>query len=556
MRRVVGPALIALIAGCSTSAPAPEPSKPTVDTTAHVQQSRPQVESVDAPKAEPKPVRQEPNDDRSTATPLALGVAVEGHISRKEDPAQGDQDWFVLTVPGTAPSVLSVSLQGPSDLDTVLEWMAPSPRGKKDKALIQADVVRKKPGDELLANLRVQPGPVYLRVRSAWYRNTPRKGSDEAYTLTADILPWAESIEAEPNEALEDAVVGTFDRPARGTLGHIGDRDTWRFPVTTEPGTRLQLKVAGLSGVKMETEVYWRSQERDVIRTKGHKGEGLTNRNLAVPEGASPELIVRLRATAGAAPNVAYDIQLTAEPPSEAPTEAEPNDKGRLATPMAINEQLTGFFDRPSDVDHVTVEVDKAITALITLTPPRDVRGTLEVVKPDGTTALTRSADAKGKTLSALGIGLTPGKWLLRLRGKPSNGEQPYRLQVVPTSAEGSEREPNDESTSTSLSPLVSKGRVTGWIHPAGDRDLWTLERSEERGPGIVTFQVDPPPGVKLDVTLNTLEGDEVTGRRGIAAGQPGTFTHFLAPGRYTVHVTGSTDKTYADSPYSLRLLD
>jgi hypothetical protein len=499
---------------------------------------------------------QEPNDDRATAQPLPLGVPTAGYISDGAEPSEGDQDWFVLTIPGDTPSILSVNLEGPSDLDVVLEWMAATPRGKRDRALIQADVVRKRPGDELLGNLRVSPGLVYLRVRSAWYRNAPRKGSQEAYSLTADIHPWADTIEAEPNDVEADAVTGTFDRPARGTLGHVGDRDVWRIPVSAPAGTRLQLILSRITDVKVETSVHWQSQGGTVIRTKARKGDGVTLRNVAVPERADPVLVVTLHAVAGAAPRSAYDLLLTPEVPSEHALEAEPNDIARLATPLSLGVQFSGYLDRKDDMDYVAIAVIDATTVRATLTPSKNTRATLDVIRPDGTTALTRKGEAAGASVSVLGLGLTPGRWLTRVQGAPHDALQPYTLKVEATTTQSSEREPNNIGTSTTLKPLLSKTPSTGWIHPAGDLDFWALERPEERGAGIVTFQVDPPPGLRLDVTLHTLEGLEVTGRRGLTAGQPGTFTHFLAPGRYTVRVSGSTVSGYADSPYTLRLLD
>jgi hypothetical protein len=554
MRRAVGPALFVLMAGCSPSAP--EPQQATTAELTPAVESKPQVDlpqPIDAPAVLPP---QEPNDERATATPLTLGLPVQGYISTGDDPTQGDQDWFVVTIPGDGPTVLSAALKGPSDLDVVLEWMAPAPRTNKDKALIQADVVRKRPGDELLANLRVSPGHVYLRVRSAWYRNKPRTGSAEPYTLTADVLPWAATIEAEPNEVIDDAIIGTFERSARGTLGHIRDRDLWRIPVTAPPGTRLQLNVSGLTGVTMEASVYWLAEPRNVIRTKTRKGEGLTLRNLSVPEAPEPSLVVLLHAIAGAAPRIAYDMQLNAEPPSDNTVEAEPNDTAHLATPIILGDELSGFLDRKNDQDYISINVSEATAARITLTPAMDTRATLQVMQPDGMTALTRQGASKGASVSALGFGFTPGRWLLRIQGNPPNAKQHYTLSVNAATAVTSEREPNDSAESATLQTLIPKTPVTGWIHPATDLDVWRVERSEEQGPGIVTFQVDPPQGMRLDVTLHTLEGEEVTGRRGLTSGQPGTFTHFLAPGRYTVRIAGSTEKSYADAPYTLRLLD
>ena len=51
-------------------------------------------------------------------------------------------------------------------------------------------------------------------------------------------------------------------------------------------------------------------------------------------------------------------------------------------------------------------------------------------------------------------------------------------------------------------------------------------------------------------------EGKEITGRKGLTASQAGTFTHYLAPGRYGLRVAASDPEASTTEPYALRLLD
>ena len=563
MRWLIGLMLIFLSAGCSSTS-----------ESGAVPQRLPEADSADGPlkggsavttaesgvsKAlprEPKASDHEPNNGRDEATPLPFGAPLTGWINTLADTSEGDQDWFVVDVPGSEPSILSVTLKGPSDLDVVLEWMPSIAAGKRDKALIQADVIRKKAGDEILSNLRVSPGQTYLRVRAAWYRNKPRLGSLMPYSLRAELLPWAESIEAEPNDSLEDAVLGALERPARGTLGHAGDRDVWRFPVTEDAGTRLELKETGLPGVVQELSVRWQKIQGTTIRAKSKEGEGLSLRNLSVPDVEGPTLIVTLRALSGATPRVAYDLQLKPEASQGGAVEAEPNETPKTATPIMLGEKAHGFLDRKRDRDCFWFEVDAPMSGEFRLTPPMETKAGFDLISPDGVVVHEARGTARGAEISAFGIGLTTGRWTLRVTGSPVEARQSYTLLAKGTEAKANEREPNDEATHAPFKAITTAEPSVGWLHPAGDIDLWSLERRESEGPGIVTFQIDPPRGARLDVLVETLEGQEVTGRRGLTAGQPGTFTHFLQPGSYVLRVKGSQATSYATDPYQLRLLD
>jgi len=562
----LGLALCLLSASCTTSSSS-TPQEPPLHPQASLQRGAPsqqltplaetQETPAGAARELSKPARHvEPNNNRAQALALPFGVDVEGYVSPASKGEEGDQDWFVVEVPGSSASVLSVSLESPPDLDVVLEWMPRVPSSDKDKALIQADVVRKKPGNERLSNLRVDPGLVYLRVRSAWYRNKARAGSDEPYVLRADILPWAETIEAEPNHRIEESVLGTFNRPLKGSLGHIGDKDTWRIPLHETQSSRVQVRVTGVPDVLQELTLRWPNSKSAVMQARGSRGEGLTLRNISVPsKEEAPHLFISLKAVKGAAPRTTYELLIKPEKNSGDAHEAEPNDRSLKANTIRVNTPIQGHLAHAKDKDFFVLNVEESMSSNIRLTPASGVKASFELRSEPAKVSLSRSNSSPGSEVNAFGVGLTKGTWFIEIQGTPPDSENSYAFEVRESPESSSEREPND-SAESELQALNLGESSKGWLHPSGDVDFWSLTRSEEAGAGIVTFQIDPPKGVRLDVSLHALDGKELTGRRGLSAGQPGTFTHFLNPGRYTVRVSANTPSGQARDAYTLRLLD
>ena len=545
--------------GCAERASEPGAETGPGHFTAETSQPEgpPRRGSESEPEGPSSPWDQEPNDDRLTALPLASGTPAQGLIHPPATPGQGDQDWYVVSVPGTSPSILTATLEGADDLDIVLEWMPETPSGTRDRALVQADVIRKSPGSERLPSLRVEPGKVYLRVRGAWYRHVPRKGSEQPYTLSVDLLPWAANLEAEPNDTPDDATQAMLGTMSRGTLGHIGDRDTWYINTPAPAGTRVSLSISGLDGVTMEASCRWASRTKATITARAAQGEGIMLRNLTVPTGVStPALLVTLRALKGATPAFAYDLLAQREPPEEGEREAEPNDTTAQATKVALDTKLVGYLDRARDVDMIGLTVRQQTAIQLTVSPPVGTNIDLELFNPEGERVATRTAAPADAAELFRGLSVSPGTWHLAIRGKPANTRAPYVLELSRETTPNCETEPNDAPEQTTVRAITAGKEVRGWIHPRDDVDWWALDRSELQGGSIVTVQLDPPGGAQLDITVFDSAGAEVTGRQAVTAAQPGTFTHYLKPDSYTVRVSSSASGIGIAAPYVLRVLD
>lgn len=501
----------------------------------------------------------EPNNGHADALPLTAGVTVRGFVDVPEDPAQGDEDWYRLDVPEGGPALVSVTLSGADDLDLVLEWMDPE-GGAKAKALVQADVHERAPGAERLPALKAQPGPVFLRVREGWYRGKARTGSRVPYTLRAELSAWSEGTEAEPDDRVADAVPLALGVAARGTLGHLGDRDVWRVALGEDTaGARGRVTVSGVPGVEMEVTVALSDPSAALLSGTGGEGGGVSFRNLGLPRDGTTDVYVTVRAVKGAAPDAPYDIAVALEDPSTERIEREPNDGPATATPLGEPGRVSGIIDRAEDVDIYALVVDRPATLQATLEPPLGLDLGLELRGPDDDGRARIDEAGPGEAEILRGYGVAPGTWMLVVRGKKGafDASAPYALELSLGEAGDDETEPNDERSALGVQALVLGAERQGWLHPRGDSDYWSLDLSAREEGTIITVRVRPPTDVPLNVALHGPDGTRMSGRDGLVPGEDATFTQFLAPGLYHVRVSSSrADAANPREPYKLMVME
>jgi len=566
---------------CFGDKPAPEKPPPIVKkkkppTTAQVDVSV--YESADAKPVEPRAedLEQEPNDGPEEALPLTSGQPAKGVIEPPKDKRKrkGDQDWYVLTVPGTAPMLARAALTGADDIDVVLEYAHPKKRrGGKYRAIVQADVQVKKPGDEVLPALKLDPGKHYFRVREAWYRAKKRTGSAKPYTLTVSLRSWQEGVDAEPNDRDPKALSVAFDASGDGLIGHMGDRDPWRVEVPTDKaGGRVRATITPIPGVKMTAAVRVGEKGNYGKTAIAEEGHGLVLRNITVPlpaavdggeaKGSTP-VFVRVGARDGASVESGYTVRVSPEVaiPEGGKVENEPNDDLGTGTlvelPAGGAGQVLyyGFLDHRRDVDIYRIEVKAPMSLGALLTPPLEADYAFDLRGP-GDTALSAKRAKAGQNEVMRGVGLTPGTWRLlvrRQRGK-ANAKAMYALTLDFADGTLSESEPNNTVVGR-LKPLQPGKALKGWIYPAGDRDFWTVDLSKATEGRIATFKVKAPPGLVLEAGLYKDDGSVITLKKRLAA--EATFTHYLQPGVYRVQMWAQ-DKNGAEAqtPYELTLLE
>lgn len=504
----------------------------------------------------------EPNDGPASAMPLALGVPTRGYIDPPPASDQGDADWYVVTVTGDEPVQLSASLSGADDLDVVLEWMNPGLGSARSRAIVRADVVRKQPGPEMLAALRVPPGKAYFRVRGAWYRGKERRASDRPYTLLVTHKPLRPGTDAEPNDRRRDAIRMAFDEMGWGTIGHVGDGDVWAYDLTESlAGRRLRVDLTAPPELELSLSVGLDTHKAALREAPTAGSETLSLRGLYVPAGAQT-LFAVVKGRRGRAGAELYSIRASVEPetPDEV-AEHEPNGRARIATHLSGAGKVVGFLDHARDIDVYELQLDAPRRLDVELRPPLGGTAKLALTDGQGTEVRASTAGEAGATRALRGFGLGPGTWRLVVSGtdKSYDAKRPYGLDIqLSEPSEAEELEPNELSTDPNVRSLLAGKVAQGWVHPAGDVDTWRVAVGVSDAPDgqITTFRVGAPPGMRLNVHLHGPDGKAVA-RRESLGGKDATFTQFLTPGIYTVRV-GASDAAAADAvqPYEVEVVE
>ncbi len=537
-----------------------------------------------APVADPTPAPgqrdREPNDGPEAAIPLAPGQQAVGFLDPPDpdEPLVGDQDWYVVEIPGARAPVASpgsaivrAELTGASDLDVVLEWMDGT--GASPRVLARADVHEKRPGPELLPALRMVPGRAYFRVREAWYKGQPRTGSARPYGLRVLVSPWEPGVEAEPNDAAATAGTVPWGRAAQGTFGHARDLDLWRLELPEDAaGKQLLVSLTGVAGVAPELTLSWGDDAPPVLDGRAEAGHGVRLRAVMVPDGARA-LLVAAQARSGAAPALAYTLRAELEAPAEGALEREPNDSALLATPLTLGggegeapeAAILGFVDASDDVDHFRLALARPATLHASLSPPLEADLELLVLPVGGDGPRWQVDEGRaGAAELVRGLGLEAGEWDLVVRGRRGSfdAHRPYRLEVSLGDPEREEAEPNGDRLDLGVKALGPASGHKGWLFPAGDRDCWKVESratGQDRVP--VTLAIEAPPDLALALHVYDPDGVLVGAPNDVPKVVPGateaTFTYAFGAGTYTVRVSAS-EQGRADprAPYHLKVLD
>ena len=566
------------LAACFGDKPAPEKAPPVLSSAPKAETKQPvadipAVQTPDAASANPvvtvAPDR-EPNDTPQEAIVLAPGQTATGFIAEPDDPKarRGDQDWYAIEVKGQSPMTAKVSVEGADDLDIVLEYMDPKPRRRgRYRAIVQADVIQKKPGPEVLVGLRLEPGKHYFRVRQAWYRRKPRKGSLSPYRLSHSLSPFSPRADTEPNNRPKNASEGTFDRSFEGLIGHRGDRDLWAVRLPSDmAGQRVRVHLAPFGNAMMTLAIAAPGRPELGSAVNGTAANPIELRNVYVPEGLADDarvLYVKVGARAKAA-SVTDPYRVTVSPETAlvagAVSEREPNDDFEIATPVTTVASASqpqvfyGYIDHARDEDVFRIDLGKPANLSVSLTPPLDSDLSVHIHGVDGHVSSAEHT-ARGQSEMVRGLALKPGMWhvvVKRQSGQVST-KAAYALQLELLDTAGLESEPNDNATGP-LKSLEPGKPAKGWLYPVRDRDFWAVTVGDDNQGRIATFRLNLPPGLVAKAGIYKADGTVLTIAERLVANA--TFTHFLQSGTYHLQVwAASPTSSDAQTPYTLTLL-
>lgn len=371
----------------------------------------------------------EPNDADDLATALAPGGLVRGRIE-----PDADIDHYRIDVEQAGALSVMVGAVAGADLMLELEDAGGALVARSDRGA--ANVAEGVPNlgvapGRYLATVRkkVVPAKKPARPRRGAPPPEPAPGSAPVYEITAQVAPFGNNAEREPDDdraTANDLIIGDA---VTGYVGWTGDVDVWKFSVEAMAAKNvLDLELGPIENVAFSVEIA-DGIGQTILSRKAPRGVALGIRGLApaVSTGAPPYHYVTVKADRSN-PEVAYQLRLGAGSLGTDP-EIEPNDTPDKAMAIPADRVVVSAASwTPGDVDCYAIPPDPADrTVEVTVDTPGEADLRLELFvngKPAGT------ADQKGKGVQEKISGAVPpgGRAVVCVKGTDASREGRYDL--------------------------------------------------------------------------------------------------------------------------------
>jgi hypothetical protein len=447
--------------------------------------------------AMPGPGDVEPNDDASTANPVAGSFELSGDLA-------GTGDVFAWTV---------------GDEDASRAWRielsstpgAPASVGvyRPDGTFLAgADTSTAGAGSVLIPDLRLPAGSYEL-----WLKQVG--SAAPAYVLRV-VEETAGVFDAEPNDVTGFAIpLDSGTRSARGRLARDADVDMYAFDVDE-----------GLSASLVDISLAWSDGQLRLLCLGSDVGSQVQCREGRTGTALTDLLLAPGRytlAVSGAADlNDPYTVSVAAAAAPSADRESEPNDRPEAASTWDPALLMHGQA-RNGDWDTYRVPITGE-PQLWRLEVAGEHIGQPEWLQPDGTHVGTPVLAADGTRAIIEDLHLVPGEHRLTV-----SAEGEYTMTLTPLGPPdlAAEHEPNDDADHAAV--LRMQGTRTGRLATAGEVDVY---RFSLEGTDHVVVTAAPPVDGSIGLEI-TSAGSTVAAMPAPTKGAPSVIDVMLPQGDY-----------------------
>jgi hypothetical protein len=473
----------------------------------------------------PASADQEPNDDATTATPIATAFELSGDAATTDD-------FYAWQADTTEPGLWAVELQGA--MGTSLAMTLSDASG-----LVEGDVRSLPDGTARLPDLDLDPGLHTIRVVGTSDPQSP-------YILRAyrTDLPFADP---EPNDDPARALPIAPGELMAGRLARPYDWDAYRLSVDEDLGSVLvDARLITQSGPPRRLCLY---------RLTPVDGAPESSLELSCVEGPTGGTLDGLLlqpgdyqlVVAGAESLVdPYYLRVDRTVAPQRDFELEPNDTPALATPVDSGTAVRGRLDN-TDVFKVHVTGEPQLWQA-------EARGSdahLTWIRSDGMSIGTGTDPSLTREHSVISDAyLIPGDHWFRVDG---TGEYTLALESMGPPIPGGEREPNESLAFANT--LAMDDSITGRISSIADRDTF---RFSLPGPEHVKVTLEAPHGGSYQLLPNGDMAAFLSSRKSMAPGEPIELDLVLPAGDHALDISGpATEERYRLSlgrldPYDL----
>jgi hypothetical protein len=340
----------------------------------------------------------EPNDRRESANELKLGQVVGGYFEKRRD-----EDWFKLIVDKPGKSLVQIDVTAVPGVDSSLVL-----RDENGRSIWETNETREN-GPESIFNLALAQGTYYIQL-SAREANI-----NSHYVLHTRILgPWQEGLEAEPNDARENATEIRLGQSVEGYFQRDNDYDWFKLVVDKPGKNNIQVDLSGVPGVEAMFEILDKDGKELWRADDASKGELQSVKYFTVVEGVY-YIMVR-----GYQKNITnkYILSTRLLGPWQENEEAEPNDRIGWASEIKLNAPITGRINLHDDTDYYVLNVPEPGMDIIDiqLSGVSDIRWNFDLLDPKENRLDESSWHEAGNGEEIVKMKFKPGAHYLRVR--------------------------------------------------------------------------------------------------------------------------------------------
>ena len=404
---------------------------------------------------------------------IAINSEITGHLENKED-----TDAYRVLIPETS-KVQIVWKAGEKNGNATAFTAALYSADNMTDCIISYDL-RLSTSKQMGTPLFLPAGVYYIQISAERFEDT-----DYMLALQAEE---AEYFETENNNSFEKANEIVPGQVYSGSLFEKEDVDWFRFTIE-QPGAAQMILSSTASTAKQSlfTGQLLDSTGNRIITSFELPGTQEKARSGIVYLGTG-EYYIQILKGAGWS-SFEYQVELSFDEKEN--TEMEVNDSFETATPVSINQDITGSFGTAADIDYYsfTIENDMIIQPKLTFSPLETSAKTYALTLCKDNTVLYSvklGGKESGKLLSP--YPLSAGTYYVKMEN-PNFTEQDYMLHLAAMTVDHAENEPDD--VLAGANEIEFGTAVSGVLSTEEDIDYYKLSFEKDT---VITLNLEYAP--------------------------------------------------------------
>ena len=345
----------------------------------------------------PEQVEQESNDTPELANSLEKNI-IRGFYNNALGENDIEKDYYFIDIPENQKYRLSAKLSKVTGVDGVIRLYS-----KDGEKLLTIDNGAMGEEENIFSYGVQGPTKLYFSINAKDYKIS----ESEYYELSAEIHPYEEKYELEPNDSIREATPVKVNK-IFGDFSNDQDVDYYRYYNESFDTVNYFAEVVPSSDFDVRLELYPGINSSSVIYDDGGSelSEGVSNWIVKPLETIYFKVSKKSLGKTGA-----YTLNTASASASEN-LESEPNDSIKTATVVTQDKIITGYVNPGKDQDYYVIRIATQNKYTIDLESLPECRMSVSVLDPKGIKTEGKTASASGENIQFSAI-LDPGSYIL-----------------------------------------------------------------------------------------------------------------------------------------------